>query len=69
MKAKDKPGPDGAILTLRQVAELLHCHPSTLYRMAGRGEIPAFRLGGAWRFQTAAIDEWIARRTTSRPAG
>jgi excisionase family DNA binding protein len=66
MKAKANTSPE--ILTLRQVAQLLHCHPSTLYRMASRGEVPSFRLGGSWRFQRDAIDEWIARRTI-RSAG
>jgi excisionase family DNA binding protein len=61
MKAKPE------ILTLRQVAEVLHCSPSTLYQLARRGDIPAFRLGGWWRFQARSLDEWIARRTRREP--
>jgi len=65
MKGK-KTSPAGAspqVLTLRQVARLLNCHPSTLYRLAGRGDVPAFRVGRGWRFQRDALEEWIRRRT------
>ena len=62
MKAKSSR--NGEIMTIRQAALYLRCHPSTLYRLANLGAIPAFRLGGSWRFQTAELDRWIARRTT-----
>jgi len=47
------------ILTVRDIANYLHCHQSTIYRLAQRGEIPAFRLGGGWRFKLDEIDRWV----------
>jgi excisionase family DNA binding protein len=49
------------ILTTRMVAEYLHCHLSTVYRLVKQGKIPHFKLGGDLRFEKAAIDEWIER--------
>ena len=49
------------ILTTRMVADYLHCHLSTLYRLAKHGKIPHFKLGGDLRFAKAALDEWIER--------
>jgi excisionase family DNA binding protein len=50
------------ILTVRDIARYLHCHQSTIYRLANRGEIPAFRLGGGWRFKIDQIDRWMLRQ-------
>ena len=50
------------ILTVRDIANYLHCHQSTIYRLANRGEIPAFRLGGGWRFKIGEIDRWMQRQ-------
>ncbi len=41
------------------VADYLHCHLSTVYRLVKMGKIPHFKLGGDLRFEKAAIDEWI----------
>jgi excisionase family DNA binding protein len=38
------------ILTIPEVAELLRIAEKTVYTLAQRGEIPAFKLGGQWRF-------------------
>ena len=47
------------ILTVSTLASYLHCHPSSVYRLLKNKKVPAFKLGGDWRFQRAAIDEWI----------
>jgi len=51
------------VMTLREAAEYLNCHTSTLYRMVNQGSIPGFRLGGGWRFRRTDLDEWIASLT------
>ena len=51
--------PSEDILTLREVARLLKVAEKTLYTMAGKKEIPAFRVRGQWRFRRADIDRWI----------
>ena len=49
------------IVTVRDLAKYLHCHQSTIYRLAKSGGIPAFRLGGGWRFKSGEIDRWCRR--------
>ncbi len=52
--------PDGDILTLDEVAAYLKAGKRTVYRLAASGEIPAFKLGGTWRFRRSELDQWIA---------
>lgn len=54
---------DGDILTLDEVAAYLKAGKRTIYRLAASGEIPAFKLGGTWRFRKSDLDRWIASRT------
>ena len=51
---------DGDILTLDEVAAYLKAGKRTVYRLAQKGEIPAFKLGGTWRFRRSELDAWIA---------
>ena len=51
------------ILTLSEVAEYLKVAERTIYRLAGARKLPAFKVGGSWRFAKADIDEWIKRQT------
>jgi excisionase family DNA binding protein len=53
---------EGDILTLDEVAAYLKAGKRTVYRLAANGEIPAFKLGGTWRFRRAELDQWIAAR-------
>lgn len=48
------------VMTASEVAELLHLPVSTVYYLARRGEIPACRLGRAWRFLRPKIEELLA---------
>ncbi len=57
----------GALLTARQVAELLGLSAETVLRWTRRGELPALKLpGGAIRFQPDVLDEWLEERATPR---
>jgi excisionase family DNA binding protein len=47
------------VMTASEVAELLHLPVSTVYYLAQRGEIPACRLGRAWRFLRPRIEELL----------
>ena len=51
-------------LTLDELAEYLKRGRSTLYKMAGQGEIPASKIGRTWRFDRDKIDEWLRSQTT-----
>jgi excisionase family DNA binding protein len=52
------------ILTLPEVAALLKVAEKTVYTMAQRAEIPAFKVRGQWRFKRADIDSWIENQTS-----
>lgn len=60
----DRPASRGLtrdeVMTASEVAELLHLPVSTVYYLARRGEIPACRLGRAWRFLRPRIEEMLA---------
>lgn len=47
------------ILTLPEVAGLLKVAEKTVYTMAQRAEIPAFKVRGQWRFKRVDLDRWI----------
>ncbi len=47
------------IMTIREVALFLRMAEKSLYRYALEGKIPAFKVGGAWRFRKSQIDSWI----------
>lgn len=53
---------DSEILTLDEVAAYLKAGKRTVYRLASSGQIPAFKLGGTWRFRRAELDRWISSR-------
>ena len=51
------------ILTLPEVADLLKVAEKTVYGLAQKGDLPAFKVGGQWRFRRTAIDAWIEVKT------
>jgi len=58
---------EGEILTLDEVAAYLKAGKRTVYRLAQQGEIPAFKLGGTWRFRRTELDRWIAASIEKNP--
>jgi excisionase family DNA binding protein len=56
-----KPKTD--ILTISEVATYLKVAQRTVYRLAAARKIPAFKVGGTWRFSRAEIDSWIKRQS------
>ncbi len=53
-----KRAPQANIMTVRELAEYLRVHPSTVYRLLQQSKLPAFRVGFDWRFSREAIDRW-----------
>jgi excisionase family DNA binding protein len=51
--------PKTDILMIKDVAEYLKVTERTIYRLAAAKKIPAFKVGGSWRFSRGGIDEWI----------
>lgn len=58
---------EGEILTLDEVAAYLKAGKRTVYRLAQQGDIPAFKLGGTWRFRRTELDRWIAASIKKTP--
>ena len=46
------------VLTVQEVSTYLRVHPSTIYRMLKKNQLPAFRVGSDWRFNVETIDRW-----------
>lgn len=56
---------DNAIMTIGEVADYLKVTERTIYRLAGAKQIPAFKVGGSWRFSKADIDGWIRQQSST----
>lgn len=46
-------------LKLEQIAEYLQMSTSSIYKMAQKSKIPAYKVGRQWRFKKEAIDQWV----------
>lgn len=57
------------IMTLPEVAACLKVTERTIYRLAGAKKIPAFKVGGVWRFRKADIETWINSQSSSQQGG
>jgi excisionase family DNA binding protein len=58
---------ESEILTIKQVAEYLKVTERTIYRLAAVKKVPAFKVGGTWRFSRAEIDGWIKQQSSEMP--
>ena len=47
------------LLSPKQLAEYLQLSQRTVYRLLERGDLPAVKVGGQWRFRKSAVDEWL----------
>ena len=56
------------VLTVQEVSTYLRVHPSTIYRMLKKNQLPAFRVGSDWRFTVEAIDKWRASVESGAPS-
>ena len=54
------------LLTTREVANYLKLRPETVLRGVKKGEIPAIKVGGHFRFDKKQIDEWLFNNSTSK---
>ena len=57
--------PTTDILMIKDVAEYLKVTERTIYRLAAAKKIPAFKVGGSWRFSRADIEAWIKQQSTA----
>lgn len=54
---------ESEILTITEVAGYLKVTERTIYRLAAAKKIPAFKVGGTWRFRATDIDGWIVAQS------
>ena len=52
------------LLTTKEVARYLKLRPETVLRKVKKGEIPAIKMGGRFRFDTRQIDKWLSHSST-----
>jgi excisionase family DNA binding protein len=57
------------VMTLEDVAQYLHVHASTVYRLLKNRSIPAFKVGSDWRFNQESLDRWIEQLEAERSDG
>ncbi len=50
---------DASAMTVREVAAYLNVAEKTIYRLAQKGDLPGFKVAGAWRFRREDLDQWI----------
>jgi len=51
-------------LTIKEVSDHLKVAERTIYRLAAGQQIPAFKVGGSWRFSRSEIVQWINSRSS-----
>ena len=55
---------DKGYLSVEEVAKRFGVNPTTVYRLAQRGVLPAFKIGGQWRFSEELLESWVADQVT-----
>jgi excisionase family DNA binding protein len=51
------------LITIQQLANYLKVDRFTVYRLVTHKRIPAFKVGGQWRFKQEMIDSWLMRNS------
>lgn len=49
-----------SFLSVEEVATRFGVNPTTVYRLVQKGVLPAFKLGGQWRFNPEMLESWVA---------
>lgn len=47
-----RPGPAGHVLTIGELADIVHVHPNTVRTWIDTKQLPAFKTGTQWRIST-----------------
>lgn len=54
------------ILTMKELSKYLKINEKTAYKLTASNKIPAFKVGGAWRFRKKEIDAWIEEQCKAK---
>ncbi len=55
------------LMTIEEAADYLRFHPSTVYRLARQGAIPAVKVGKQWRIHRKTLDDWVQQQIRKSP--
>jgi len=61
-----KNPPEERLLTPLEVAAYLAVNPRTVYRLLKEHHLPAYRIGGQWRFKLELIDAWMRQEQADK---
>lgn len=53
-------------MTIDEVSKYLRLNKQKVYKLAQRGDIPAYKFGREWRFKKDRLDSWVEEQETSR---
>jgi len=62
---KPRKTSDSDIMTVEEVATYLKVTDRSIYTLLTKEQIPAFKVGGSWRFRRDEIDAWTRRSHSS----
>lgn len=57
--ASTRPG--GDLLTTRELMDYLHISRTKVWEMVNKKGLPAFKLGGDYRYRRAEVDAWLEK--------
>ena len=60
-----QPGEGNGLMDVRGVAKYLSLDRQTIYNWLHQQKISGIKVGGVWRFERRAIDEWLKSRTVA----
>ncbi len=49
------------LMTVKEVATYLAVTERTIYRLVKDHRLPAYKVGGQWRFKVEMLDAWMSR--------
>jgi excisionase family DNA binding protein len=52
-------------MNIKEAAVYLRLNSMTVYRLAQKRQLPAFKVGGNWRFKKQLLDNWMAEKVSS----
>lgn len=53
------------LLTARELADMLGFSAATIVDWTEAGELPAFKIGGRFRFRASEVETWLEQRRTA----
>ena len=51
------------LMNIEDMAKILGLDPYTVREMCRKGELPAFKVGKAWRVSVVQFEDWVKERT------